>query len=225
MPQRRGVDDGICRVRSNCEPLAASRLHEQHPKPRFIYPSSTNALPYKGPIMYRKKLFLTLGQEENKMVQRLDFARESPEIMSKFMAFVSGVEENAVEESSRDLVNVRIAQLNSCTYCLDLHIKQAKIHGERDLRLHHLASWRESTLFSPRERAVLEWTEVLTKLPELGVSDDIYEYVRTHLSDKEISDLTFVVISANAWTRLHAGFKTVPGSSDVILGLDKAGLK
>ncbi|WP_105423566.1 carboxymuconolactone decarboxylase family protein [Neorhizobium sp. T25_27] len=158
------------------------------------------------------------------MTQRINFAKESSGITKKFVEFVAATKENAVEESIRDLVNVRIAQLNNCTFCIDMHIKQAKIHGERELRLYHLASWRESTLFAPRERAALAWAEVLTKLPELGVADDVYERVRTQLSEKEISDLTFVVMAANAWTRVNAGFKTVPGSSDAMLGLDKAGL-
>lgn len=158
------------------------------------------------------------------MTQRINFATESSDITKKFVEFVAATKVNAVEESIRDLVNVRIAQLNNCTFCLDMHVKQAKIHGERDLRLYHLASWRESTLFAPRERAALAWAEVLTKLPEVGVADEIYERVRTQLSEKEISDLTFVVMAANAWTRVNAGFKTVHGSSDVMLGLDQAGL-
>ncbi|KQW34791.1 MULTISPECIES: carboxymuconolactone decarboxylase family protein [Ensifer] len=159
------------------------------------------------------------------MTQRINFAKESPNLMKKFMEFVTATKENSVEESIRNLVNVRIAQLNNCTYCLDMHIKQAKIQGERELRLYHVASWRESTLFAPRERAALAWAEIVTKLPDLGVPDEIYERVRSHLSEKEISDLTFAVMSANAWTRVNAAFKSVPGSSDAMLGLDKADLK
>lgn len=159
------------------------------------------------------------------MTQRVNFAKESTDITKKFVEFVAATKESAVEESIRDLVNVRIAQLNNCTFCIDMHVKQAKIHGERELRLFHLAAWRESTLFAPRERAALAWAEILTKLPDLGVSDDIYERVRTQLSEKEISDLTFVVMAANAWTRVNSGFKSVPGSSDAMLGLDSSGLK
>ena len=168
------------------------------------------------------------------MTQRIDFAKESADITKKFVEFVAATKENAVEESIRDLVNVRVAQLNNCTFCLDMHVKQAKIHVEREIRIHLLSVWRESTLFiprerastlfAPRERAALAWAEVLTRLPELGVPDEIYERVHTQLNEKEISDLTFVVMAANAWTRVNAGFKTVPGSSDTVLGLDKAGL-
>ncbi|WP_457584859.1 hypothetical protein [Ensifer canadensis] len=60
--------------------------------------------------------------------------------------------------------------------------------------------------------------------PDLGVRDDIYERVRSQLSETEISDLTFAVMSANAWTRVNAAFKSVPASSAAMLGLDKAEL-
>ena len=96
---------------------------------------------------------------------------------------------------------------------------------QRELRLHHLPVWRESTLFSPRERAALAWTEILTRLPEQGVADDVYDRVRTQLSDKELSDLSFSVMAINAWNRLNVGFRTVPGSADKAYGLDKAGLE
>jgi alkylhydroperoxidase family enzyme len=88
-----------------------------------------------------------------------------------------------------------------------------------------LAAWRDSTLFAPRERPALAWTEILTKLPEQGVPDEIYERVRTQLSEKEISDLSFVVMVINSWNRLNVGFKSVPGSADAMFGLDKLGLK
>ena len=76
----------------------------------------------------------------------------------------------------------------------------------------------------PRERAALAWTEILTKLPDGGVPDDIYERVRGQFSEKEISDLTFTIMAINAWNRAGVAFKSVPGSADKVYGLDKAGL-
>jgi AhpD family alkylhydroperoxidase len=102
-----------------------------------------------------------------------------------------------VTQPLAEQVAIRTSQLNGCGFCLDMHIKQAKLHGERELRLHHIAVWRESTLFEPRERAALAWTEVLTRLPEQGVPDELYERVRTQFSEKEISDLSFVVMLNN----------------------------
>ena len=158
------------------------------------------------------------------MTQRVNYAKQSPELLKKFVDWLNAIKDGAIEEPVRNLVSIRTAQLNGCTFCLDMHVKQARIQGERELRLLHLAAWRDSTLFVPRERAALAWAEVLTRLPEQGVPDDVYERVRTQLSEKEISDLTFLVMSNNAWNRLNIGFKTVPGSSDKALGLDKAKL-
>jgi AhpD family alkylhydroperoxidase len=156
---------------------------------------------------------------------RVNYAEQSPELLKKFTEVLAATRTSSIEESIRDLVNNRASQLNGCAFCLDMHVKQAKMHGERELRLYHLATWRDSTLFAPRERAALAWTEILTKLPEQGVPDDIYERVNTQLSEKEISDLSFIVMVINSWNRLNIGFKTVPGSADAKFGLEKAGLK
>lgn len=158
------------------------------------------------------------------MTQRVDYAKQSPELLKKFVEFLNAIKEGAIEEPIRDLVVIRASQLNRCAFCLDMHVKQARLHGERELRLYHLAAWRESTLFAPRERAALAWTEALTLLSDQGVPDELYERVRTQLSEKEISDLTFLVMSTNAWSRLNIGFKSVPGSADKLFGLDKAAL-
>jgi AhpD family alkylhydroperoxidase len=158
------------------------------------------------------------------MTKRANYKTQSPELFKKYVEYNNLVKEGAIEEKTRDLVAIRASQMNGCGFCLDMHVKQARIHGERELRLHHLAAWRESTLFLPRERAALAWTEVLTKLPEQGVPDDLYERVHEHLSEKEMSDLTFVVMSINAWNRINIAFKPVPGSADAAFGLEKAGL-
>ncbi len=158
------------------------------------------------------------------MTQRLNAFAQSPELFKKFIEFGLLVRSGAIEESILTLVEIRASQMNGCAFCLDMHVKQAKIHGERELRLHHVAIWRESPLFSPRERAALEWTEALTKLPEQGVPDEIYERVRAQLSEKEISDLSFAIMAINGWNRLNVGLRTVPGSVDKAYGLDKAKL-
>lgn len=158
------------------------------------------------------------------MTQRINYMQQSPDFFKKMMEFSNAEKESSIEESILHLVHIRASQLNGCGFCLDMHIKQAKIHGESELRLYHLSIWRESTLFNQRERASLAWTETLTKLPENGVSDDIYNRVRKHLSEQELSDLTFSIMAINAWNRINVAFKTEPGSADVAFGLTKAGL-
>ncbi|MDM0012472.1 carboxymuconolactone decarboxylase family protein [Variovorax sp. J22P168] len=159
------------------------------------------------------------------MTQRINAMQQSPALFKKFVEFSMLNKDSAIEQKTLDLVHIRASQINGCGFCLDMHVKEAKLHGERELRLHHLAIWRESQLFSARERAALAWTEILTRLPEQGVPDEVYDRVRTQLSEKELSDLSFAVMAINAWNRLNVGFRTVPGSADKAYGLDKAGLE
>ena len=158
------------------------------------------------------------------MTQRLNYAQQSPELFKKLMELTAAMNGGVIEQQIHDLVHIRASQMNGCAFCLDMHVKEAKIHGESELRLYHVAIWRESNLFIPRERAALAWTEAVTKLPEGGIPDDLYERVRGQLSEKEISELTFSIMTINAWNRASIAFKVVPGSADKAYGLDKAGL-
>jgi AhpD family alkylhydroperoxidase len=158
------------------------------------------------------------------MTQRIDYIKQSPNLFKKFVEFNNLMHDGSIEENIRDLVAIRASQINGCGFCLDMHVKQAVIHGERPLRLHHLAAWRESTLFIPRERAALAWTEALTTLSPQGVPDEVYERVRTQLSEKELTDLTYEIMAINAWNRVNVAFKVVPGAFDKEWGLDKANL-
>lgn len=158
------------------------------------------------------------------MTQRLDYQQQSPELFKKFVAFSLALKQSSIETSIRDLVDIRASQINGCTFCLDMHVKEATMHGEQPLRLHHIAAWRESRLFSPRERAALAWTEVLTRIPAEGVSDEIHAQVREQLSEQELSDLTFLVMSINAWNRVNVAFRIEPGKYDQAFGVDKSGL-
>ena len=133
--------------------------------------------------------------------------------------------ERGIERKLLHLIKTRVSQINGCAYCIDMHTKDARAEGETEQRLYSLSAWQEAPFYTPRERAALAWTEILTRIPEQGVPDEIYERVRTQFSEKELSDLTFVVMSINAWNRINIGFTVVPGSYDQAFGLDESGLE
>jgi AhpD family alkylhydroperoxidase len=162
--------------------------------------------------------------ERRNMSQRLNYFEQSPELSKKLFALADAVRKSSLGDTIVDLVNIRASQINGCAMCLDMHVKEAKIHGENELRLYHVPIWRESTLFSEKERAVLEWTEAVTKITPEGVSDEVYDRLRAHFSEVQISELTFAVGVINLWNRLNISFRIVPGSYDEMLGLTKAGL-
>ncbi len=130
----------------------------------------------------------------------------------------------SLDSTLKDLVKLRVSQINGCVFCVDMHVKEAKLHGERELRLHHLAVWRESSLFNGKERAALQWAERLTRLADQAVSDADYAAVRAHFDDEELVALTHVINTINVWNRLNVAFATPAGSMDSLMGLDKAGL-
>jgi AhpD family alkylhydroperoxidase len=158
------------------------------------------------------------------MTQRLNYPQQSPELTRKLFELSAAVKKSGLEPGLHDLVNIRASLLNGCAFCLDMHVKEAKIRGERELRLYHVPIWRESTLFSPRERAALEWTEAVTQLPAHGIGDELYARVREHFSEEGLTQLTYAIGVINMWNRLGVSFRPVPGSQDVALGVAKAGL-
>ncbi|HSB26025.1 MAG TPA: carboxymuconolactone decarboxylase family protein [Burkholderiaceae bacterium] len=159
------------------------------------------------------------------MQPRLDVTRHSPGLIKKFQDFGLSITRDAgLDPDLAQLIDIRASQLNGCAFCLDMHVKQAKIRGERELRLHHVAIWRESPLFGARERAALAWTEALTHLSPTGVSDETYTQAREQFSERELSDLTFGVMAINGWNRMAVAFRVVPGSQDQAFGLEKAAL-
>lgn len=158
------------------------------------------------------------------MSQRLNYASHAKDLIVKLQEMTRMVKNEGLENSLINLVVMRASQINQCTFCVDMHVKEAKIDGERELRLYHLPVWKESPLFNEREKAALEWTEAVTRLSEKTVDDDLFTHLRHHFSEKELTDLTSIIGIINMWNRFAAPFRTPSGSLDAICGLDKAGL-
>jgi alkylhydroperoxidase family enzyme len=92
-----------------------------------------------------------------------------------------------------------------------MHSKELRAGGMDEQKLHHLAAWRESPLYTDRERAALTWTEAVTVLEHQQVPDDVYEQARQQFTEAELIDLTLAVASINGWNRLNVALRTVPG--------------
>ena len=156
---------------------------------------------------------------------RLSFQQQSPELVRKLQDFSMAIARSGhIEPGLALLVDIRASQMNGCAFCLDMHVKEAKLHGERELRLYHVAIWRESPLFTAKERAALAFTEALTQIAPSGISDELYAELREHFSEKELSTLIFRVVGINAWNRASIAIRNTPGKYDKAYGLDKAGL-
>lgn len=125
--------------------------------------------------------------------------------MEKYMA------KSGFDKKLYHLIKLRASQINGCAYCLDMHSKDALKMGDTVQRLVGLDAWREAPYYTDKERAALEWTEVVTMVAEADISDEIYENVREHFSEKELLQLTVGIIAINGWNRLAIPFRTHAG--------------
>lgn len=142
------------------------------------------------------------------MKTRMNYFAKAPELLNAMMELEKAVEQSGFERKLLHLVKLRASQINGCAYCVDMHVKEARKDGETEQRLHLVSAWRESPLFSERERAGLEWTEALTLLPQSRAADEFYDPLKAHFSDVEIVQLTMLIGVINTWNRLAVGFRS-----------------
>lgn len=146
------------------------------------------------------------------MQPRTEYSKAAP----RAIAAMSGLEEylrtTDLEPRMLELVRMRASLINGCAYCVDMHSKDARAHGETEQRLYAVSVWRETPFFSDRERAALAWTEAVTLIGEGHVTDEVYEEVRQHFNEKELVEVTLAIVAINGWNRFALAFRTVPGT-------------
>lgn len=154
-------------------------------------------------------------------MQRMNYSAVGAEAFGAMLKVEGALGKCSLDPLLKELVKTRASQMNGCAFCLDMHVKTARKYGEREMRLHHVAIWRESNLFNAQERMALELTEALTYIAPAGISDELYQRAQAVFSEQELCDLVFLIAMINAWNRLGATFHTELGSMDKAMGLDK----
>jgi AhpD family alkylhydroperoxidase len=124
------------------------------------------------------------------------------------------IEQSPLPKATQQLVMLRASQINGCGWCVDIHSKEATLAGESAVRLHLVAAWRESTVFSEAERAALALSEEGTRLADanLGVSDETWAQVREHYDEDQVAALVALVALINATNRLSVILRNQGGS-------------
>ena len=143
------------------------------------------------------------------MKPRLNAFAAAPAAMKAMLDFSLGTLKAGLEPRLMELVKMRASQINGCGFCLHMHALEARKAGETEERLYLLDAWRESPLYSDRERAALAWTEALTLVAETRAPDAVYEAVKAEFSEEEQVTLTLLIVAINGWNRINVGFRTV----------------
>ncbi len=148
-------------------------------------------------------------------MERITFNQIPKGMVEKLMAIENYINDSTLGLQLLELMRLRVAQINKCAYCIDMHYKELKHTGETELRMSTLSTWKETSFFTEKEQAVLQFTESLTVISENNISSKIYDLLTNFFDTEEICLLTLAISQLNTWTRLVATFKFTPGNYKV----------
>jgi AhpD family alkylhydroperoxidase len=142
------------------------------------------------------------------MTQRVNnYFKLAPQAIQAMLALEASLKASGIEQRILEFVKLRASQINGCAYCIHMHATDMRKAGETEMRLYMLNAWRESSLYTPRERAALAWTEALTLVAQTGAPDADYDLVKAEFTEGEQVNLTLMIGAINAWNRLAIGMR------------------
>ena len=143
------------------------------------------------------------------MEQRIKYQAYAPELMKQVYALNKAVDECGLETSLLHLVKLRASQINGCSFCVNMHSHEALQDGDSQQRVIMVSAWKESPVFSERERAAFAYTDAVTLISKDGVPDALYEATRQHFSEEELTKLTVAIGMINIWNRICVSFHVI----------------
>ncbi|RKH69214.1 carboxymuconolactone decarboxylase family protein [Corallococcus aberystwythensis] len=143
------------------------------------------------------------------MKARMNPFAVAPEAVNVMLELSKKVEGLGLESSLRELIKIRASQINGCAFCIHMHTRDARAQGETEERIYLLGGWRESPLYTERERAALGWTEALTLVSQTHAPDEDYAALKPHFTEEEIVKLTLMIAIINSWNRFAIGFRSI----------------
>jgi AhpD family alkylhydroperoxidase len=146
------------------------------------------------------------------MEQRINIFEKGMPALKTLFSIGAYLKNATLEPQLVELVLFRVSQINGCAYCLDMHSKEARAHGETEQRLYSVSAWRETSYYNEREKAALAWAEALTRCE---VTDSVYNAVTGPFSEQEVIDLTLTITTINTWNRINLAFPQEAGTYKV----------
>ena len=140
------------------------------------------------------------------MLTRLDPYAVAPEAIEELISFQEFLEMSEVDRPLVEIVRARVSQLNGCSQGIARHCRVASGLGESQQRLSSLKDWRSVSMFTPKERAALDWAETVTCLSDSQLTDEAFETIRHWFTEADIVKLTMIVAATNAWNRVERSF-------------------
>lgn len=155
-----------------------------------------------------------IQDEVNGMKLRFNYRKENTPAFQAMLAMDKYASSSMEDKVLHELIKIRASQINGCSYCIDKHTSDLLKMGDHDRRIRLMSVWRETSLFTDKEKAVLELTEYVTTVANAGVPDSVYERVREHFSEKEYVDLVMAIATINSWNRIAISMGMHPDCFD-----------
>ncbi len=136
------------------------------------------------------------------MKTRIDVRQLEPKAYEAMMVMEKYLGESTIEIGISELIRFRASQINGCAYCIEMHSQEALKKGETQNRLFALSAWRESPLFTEKEKSALAMTDEITEISKVGLSDETYGKIKKHFSENETAQLIMLIGLINTWNRI-----------------------
>jgi AhpD family alkylhydroperoxidase len=132
---------------------------------------------------------------------RMDITKLAPDAYKHLLALEQTIA-GKLDPKLYHLIKLRASQINGCAYCIGMHSDEALRDGDTPERLLLLDAWHESSAFSEKERAALEWIDDLTLIAESHASKEAFDGLKRFFSEEEVAYLTLTGAVINAWNRI-----------------------
>ncbi len=148
------------------------------------------------------------------MKERMNVGELAPEAYRAMLRLEKYLTESGLPHATKELVKLRVSQINGCGFCVDMHSHDAKAAGESDERLFAVAAWRDTPFFSDAERAALALAEEATRLSDRGeaVPDEVWDEAARHYEPEVLAALVVTISTINAWNRISVTTRKVAGT-------------
>lgn len=142
------------------------------------------------------------------MKQRINIGKTAPKAMEAMMGLEKYLAASGLDKTIYELIKTRASQINGCAYCINMHTRDAIKLGETTQRLFLLDAWRETELFTERERAALALTEAMTLIAGKEVPDDVYDTAAALFTEEELAAVIMTIVTINGWNRISITSRT-----------------
>lgn len=145
------------------------------------------------------------------MAERFIMGKVLPDAYKALVALDGSMRSSNIPLLQREMIKIRASQINGCAYCVDLHTKEARKHGETEQRIYLISVWREAlNVFTEEEQLVLEMTEEISLIHQHGLRDQLYEKAISIWGEKRTAEVIMAIININSWNRIGVGTKLHP---------------